>query len=377
MVRRGDCKLAGVLVIVGACALIFALSPTKNARRRNSLAAIPPPPNGKDVDTAVASDLRQIVWEDVGEPGAPRMTDLRKSRRLAACLRRALRAKGAYRTPAGKPVIAVTSTTSSWSQHAAARKEPWKRTIWADTRFLPPLVIYHEDKWEKAHGRPPIDRAAFPKIVDAHGNARPTCFVDVFDAAPNLLPALLTTHKRMHPKAAGWYHRVFERFYSIPGTRTLSQQIMDGKALVRKMVAMAHAALHLEDGALVVWLDVDTGVKRPLDGNPNDDEEGGSAKAWHHKGSDKVHPTFIEYTTHQRDVCYIAETDCWRAVTLPPGGGRPIASFWEMAEWDAPTDGRVWTKDARGRKLLLDFSSVARQYNGHGGTFFLFRNVVQ
>ena len=86
-------------------------------------------------------------------------------------------------------------------------------------------------------------------------------------------------------------------------------------------------------------------------------------------GPPAVRPTFLEYTTRMRDVCYIAETDCWRAATLPPGGGRPVASFWEMAEFDARTDGRVRTEDAKGRPLWLDFSSVARQYNGHGGKY--------
>ena len=61
---------------------------------------------------------------------------------------------------------------------------------------------------------------------------------------------------------------LFAPFYALPGTRTLANRIMDGKALVRKVVAMAHAAAHLPDDALLLWLDVDTALNRALDTGP-------------------------------------------------------------------------------------------------------------
>ena len=84
----------------------------------------------------------------------------------------------------------------------------------------------------------------------------------------------------------------FNEIYDLPGIRSLSDEIMDGKALVRKVVAIAHAAAHLPDDAILLWLDVDTSLDRPLDAK------------WVKMASD-------------RDLTYIAETDCVRLLYVP------------------------------------------------------------
>ena len=42
-----------------------------------------------------------------------------------------------------------------------------------------------------------------------------------------------------------------DELYAVNGARMLSDDIMDGKALIRKLVALYHAASQLEDGTVI------------------------------------------------------------------------------------------------------------------------------
>jgi hypothetical protein len=77
-----------------------------------------------------------------------------------------------------------------------------------------------------------------------------------------------------------------DELYSIRGARMLSDDIMDGKALIRKLVAIYHAASQLEDGTVLIWMDVDTRVG-----------DGGFDKLWY------------DFVT-SRDITYIPEVLC-------------------------------------------------------------------
>ena len=109
-----------------------------------------------------------------------------------------------------------------------------------------------------------------------------------------------------------------DELYSVPGTRMLSDDIMDGrnwvkrcdgfalhtllcygnpppshplphttgKALIRKLVAIYHAASQLEDGTVLIWMDVDTRV-----------------------GNDGFDKLWYDFVT-SRDITYIPEVLC-------------------------------------------------------------------
>ena len=199
------------------------------------------------------------------EEGESSPTSVTRSASLRACID-ALKKKGG--------MVAVTSITGPASLHFFERK--WKHTLWgsASLESVPPLIVYHEDAWDALHGRVHLDPHMFPGLPNG------VCYFDVFQAAPKLMESVVATDG------------MYEAFYAIPGTLSLSDTIMDGKALVRKLVAIAHAAVHLDDGDVLLWLDVDTNVRKPLD----DDGAFGSL-------------------VRSRDATYIAETDCWSAIT--------------------------------------------------------------
>jgi hypothetical protein len=210
-------------------------------------------------------------------------TALARSDQLAACIESNMRTRQPLGLDAdpelkGRPVFAVTSLTGPFARALAGRPTPFMGSLWSSPlENIPPLIVYNEDAWDEAHGREPLDATLLP-VAD--------CVVDVFDAAPNLHAAL-----RANDSA-------FNAIYELPGIRSLSDDILDGKALVRKVVAIAHAAAHLPDGAILLWLDVDTSLGRRLDAK------------------------WVQMAA-ARDLTYIAETDC-------PDAARASATFWEM-----------------------------------------------
>jgi hypothetical protein len=122
----------------------------------------------------------------------------------------------------------------------------WEGTLWgpdSQPKIKNTLWVYNENTWDVMHGRPALKQSEVP-VAD--------CFFDVFDAAPGLLELV---SDKGH----------IDDLYRISGVRGLSDHIMDGKALVRKLAALSHAASQLPDGALLVWLDVDTAVEMELD----------------------------------------------------------------------------------------------------------------
>lgn len=141
--------------------------------------------------------------------------------------------------------VFVTSVTQPYIQ--GYKKRDWEGTLWgpdSQPNIKNTLWVYNENTWDVMHGRPALKQSEVP-VAD--------CFFDVFDAAPGLLE-LVSDKGRI------------DDFYRIPGVRGLSDRIMDGKALVRKLAAISHAAAQLPDGALLVWVDVDTRVdERELD----------------------------------------------------------------------------------------------------------------
>ena len=203
----------------------------------------------------------------VAQPRAASLTptQVKISPSLAACMETLRITNG---------LVAVTSITAPSAEHFAERG--WKDTIWGgpDLSLVPPLIVYHEDIWDTGHGRHALDRSAFPNLPNG------MCFVDIFDAAPMLLD-----YVKNDP--------MWEAFYSFPGTLSLSEVIMDGKALVRKFVAISHAIEHAKsDGDIVLWMDVDVYVRKSLD-----DAAG----------------AFFQFI-NSRDVTYIAETPCYSAI---------------------------------------------------------------
>ena len=140
------------------------------------------------------------------------------------------------------PTVMVTSTSGPYITGAAARK--FERTIWAEPNFKTPLWVYHENSWDKKHEREPLTASMLPKV---------DCFVDVFEANPGLSEIISKKTSTI------------TKVYDIEGTRSLSEDIYDGKALIRKLSSLYHAASQLADGTTLIWVDVDTNVNAEFD----------------------------------------------------------------------------------------------------------------
>ena len=141
------------------------------------------------------------------------------------------------------PTYAVTSLTAPFAVTAARRDPPWRDTLWHGRHragLMPRLIVYHENSLE-GENKPIVSRGMMP-FVD--------CLEDVYLAAPRLQRML---SKRRAASA-------IESFYDIPGIMSLADKIMDGKALIKKVVAIASAAHHVEVNALLLWLDVDAQI---------------------------------------------------------------------------------------------------------------------
>jgi hypothetical protein len=116
------------------------------------------------------------------------------------------------------PTIVITSTSSPYVTGLEARK--WDKSIWSSygdsgLKYIP-LWVYNENTWDTLHGRPALQQSALP---------RADCFIDVFDTAPGLLDLVTTVDSKI------------EQVYGIRGVHGLSPDIMDGKALIRKVLA--------------------------------------------------------------------------------------------------------------------------------------------
>mmetsp|Transcript_26525 Transcript_26525/g.64086 ORF Transcript_26525/g.64086 Transcript_26525/m.64086 type:complete len:584 (-) Transcript_26525:310-2061(-) len=143
----------------------------------------------------------------------------------------------------GKPkTVLVTSSSATYIR--LRKRVNFEHSLWGK-RSPYPLWLYHENRWEELHGREPLEAGELPQA---------DCFVDIFDAVSGLEEALTAEDG------------LIDRFYRIDGVRSLSDSIMDGKALIRKVAAMAHAASELPDGSRLVWVDVDTSVDNAFDG---------------------------------------------------------------------------------------------------------------
>eukprot|EP01065_Artemidia_motanka_P053550 TRINITY_DN9964_c0_g1_i1.p1 TRINITY_DN9964_c0_g1~~TRINITY_DN9964_c0_g1_i1.p1 ORF type:complete len:1116 (+),score=280.82 TRINITY_DN9964_c0_g1_i1:76-3348(+) len=171
----------------------------------------------------------------------------------------------------GGGTVFLTTVTAPFIRIAKARD--WEYSLWGRSSRKNreengiPLWVANENKWDHHHGRPGITAADFPGSTE--------CFFDVFDASPTLMNYLTDP---LSPVS---------RAPQIPGTLSLSDQIIDGKALVRKVVAWVFAARLLQPGAMLVWLDVDVSVVNP-----------------------SVAP--LMNWGRGRDVSYMPELPCWR-----------------------------------------------------------------
>eukprot|EP01062_Namystynia_karyoxenos_P055758 TRINITY_DN46801_c0_g1_i1.p1 TRINITY_DN46801_c0_g1~~TRINITY_DN46801_c0_g1_i1.p1 ORF type:complete len:1162 (+),score=287.86 TRINITY_DN46801_c0_g1_i1:112-3486(+) len=217
-------------------------------------------------------------------------------------------------------VALLTAVTGPFM--AIARARGWSGTLWdagsseqRRKRRLP-LWVAHENQWDVLHGRDPLRATELPQPL-------PSCWFDVFEASPRLLAALRDPDSPL------------ERIPRIPGTPSLSDTIIDGKALVRKVVAWIFAAQLLNPGTVLVWLDVDVTVLPGLSLEPT--------MAWARK----------------RDVAYLPELPCWREA-------QDVNSPWEMPEecWDWRIDTGVvfFHLTAATRQFL---ASVLACYEGY------------
>lgn len=182
--------------------------------------------------------------------------------------------RAAFRVPSGreKPTVFVTSTNAKFLD--LVKRRGYAHSLW-ERRADYPLWVYHENAWEKNHGRTGITQKSFPYEAD--------CLLDVFDA----VPGLMANSEGRGARDDGGKSDLFDAFYRMDGVRSLSDNIIDGKALVRKVSALAHAVAQLPDGATAVWVDVDTKLERPFD------------------------DAFYSYVD-SRDLSYIAESLCRR-----------------------------------------------------------------
>ncbi len=109
-----------------------------------------------------------------------------------------------------------------------------------------PLVLFHEDSWDTAHGRAPLRRELVPPGV---------CLVDIFDAEPWLHDALRSGGE-------------LDEFYAYAGAMEPCDQplrVKSGKLLVRKLASMWHALKGLPPGVTLLWLDSDVLPRRRVD----------------------------------------------------------------------------------------------------------------
>jgi len=130
----------------------------------------------------------------------------------------------------------VTSTNAgSW---AASRAFNFKYTP-LHTQLPSPLVFYHEASISSPFPLPSPNSTELSSL----------CMVDLFDAWPSF--ARLITKN----------HSCVDAFYSISGRVEPFEGILripSGKVLARKVAALYHAAMGVDDATPVMWLDWDT-----------------------------------------------------------------------------------------------------------------------
>ena len=197
-----------------------------------------------------------------------------------------------------RPVVVVTSLNGPFARDAKNRA--WEKTLWehfveqagdggdgdGDAQLALPLVVYHENSWDEAHGRKPLERADLPFA---------TCFLDVFAEQPGLDAYLRSEEKTP-----------LDRLYEIPHSKSLSDDFKDGKVLIRKVAAIHHLAQNLQDGQVLLWLDLDVSTSAFSQGLPS----------------------FVEKWMQKKDVTYIAESVCWKHASLL---GDRLSSPWQLA----------------------------------------------
>ena len=122
----------------------------------------------------------------------------------------------------------ITSSTA----HAYADRMRG-RTLWERDPVIP-LWLFHENSWERAHGRRGFESMDYPYLL---------CMTDIFEAEPWLLPVVQTGGP-------------IDDFYRYAGHMEPCDQplrIKSGKILVRKMAAIHHALRVAKPDATILW----------------------------------------------------------------------------------------------------------------------------
>ncbi|GAB5369619.1 hypothetical protein AAMO2058_001420800 [Amorphochlora amoebiformis] len=177
------------------------------------------------------------------------------------------------------PTIFLTTSTTKFMR--MKKRFNFSHSFW-DSKSSYPVWYFHENTWDNYNNRKPLRESEVPNT---------SCFLDVFDSTEGLL-SLLTTKDS-----------VIDELYKIPYILSLADTIMDGKALIRKVAAMAHAAHQLPDGAMMIWVDVDTKIIKPFD------------------------KKFYDFA-YGRDVSYMAEVICARSKEM-----KTARSVGDIPQW--------------------------------------------
>ena len=155
---------------------------------------------------------------------------------------------GCERILTGLAQVVLITSTSSIGYDTSNRRS---KTLWSqDTLGSTTLWLYHENAWERKHGRDGLSPTSLRQMGVV------SCATDVFEAEPWLWSAL---------EAGG----TLDAYYGYAGDMEPCDQplrIKSGKLLVRKLAAMRNAVTALAaHGTVVVWIDTDVVPLRPPD----------------------------------------------------------------------------------------------------------------
>uniref|UniRef100_A0A6V3QJU7 Uncharacterized protein n=1 Tax=Lotharella globosa TaxID=91324 RepID=A0A6V3QJU7_9EUKA len=124
----------------------------------------------------------------------------------------------------------------------------WERTLFEKRNEDLPgeFWLFGEDSWDQKHGRPGMDLTK---------SQNPMCVFDIFERESWL-------YESMRQGGA------IDQFYAYAGDMEPCDQplkIKSGKLLVRKIAAMYHSLMMMEDGSTLIWLDTDVTIRDPVD----------------------------------------------------------------------------------------------------------------
>ena len=177
-------------------------------------------------------------------------------------------------------VVLISSTSSSSLAKAQAKR--FRDTVLE--RGLPaPLWYYHEDSYDRACNISRPTAQALLSHLDPRVASR-VCAIDLFLMQPWLMNLLV------RPDSC------IDAYYRLAGNReplVRSMSIQSGKLLVRKVAALSHAVMNLNDRSVALWLDFDVTFQSPSQWPSSDSSI--NATAWSEL------TTFVQ----QQDVTYL------------------------------------------------------------------------